>query len=124
MRKQTWAVLVALALVAGPASALEPGDLVIGVDTALYSVDPETGEPELLSAGPEQGVITGIAMRADGVIFFTQTQESRFPTTVSLWRFDPATGERRELLRLGLLVAGLAIDGAGTLVAPVQDRLQ
>ena len=77
MRKRTWTVLLASLLVAAQAEALEPDDLVIGVGTSLYTVDPLTGALDLLSEGPDDwGLITGIAVRPDGLVFFTQTSVS------------------------------------------------
>jgi hypothetical protein len=66
------AAFVALARAAHPASALDPGDLVIGVETDLSAVDPRTGALELLSEGPGEGLVTGIAVRSDGTIFLTR----------------------------------------------------
>ena len=110
--------LVALVGWAGPARALEPGDLVIGVHTDLYALDPETGALELLSEGPDEGRITGIAVSSAGRVFFTQA--SFLTATVGVWQLDPASGERRALAALGS-AAGLALDGAASLVVPIAD---
>ncbi|MCI0632508.1 MAG: hypothetical protein L0206_01100, partial [Actinobacteria bacterium] len=67
--------------------------------------------------GPGQGVITRIAVRSDGVVFFTQT--SFLTGTTGVWRFDPDTGERSELVALGPAAARLAVDGADSLVVSV-----
>jgi streptogramin lyase len=122
MRKQTLAVLVVLVAILGPAlsaAALAPGDLVIGVETDLYAVDPETGASDLLSEGPGTGSVAGIAVRSDGVVFFTEL--SFLTGTAGAWRFDPETGERRQLAVLESGGAGLALDGAGSLVVPIAD---
>jgi streptogramin lyase len=112
------AAFVALALATRPASALDPGDLVIGVETDLHAVDPETGALELLSEGPEGSRVTGIAVRSGGTVFFTEV--SFLTSTAGVWRFDPDTGERRELAALNS-VPGLALDGARSLVVPIPD---
>jgi streptogramin lyase len=122
MRERTLAALAALfgpALSAAPASALDPGDLVIGVETDLYAVDPRTGALELLSEGPGDGLVRGIAVCSDGAVFSTEI--SFLTATASVWRFDPDTGERSELAALPAAGAGLALDRAGSLVVPIAD---
>jgi streptogramin lyase len=116
MRKRTCTALLAALLVAGPAAALAPDDLVIGVGTSLYAVDPLTGELDLLSEGPtDLGVVTGIAVRPDGRVFFAQI--SRVTGSSSVWRVDPDTGERSALYSPGEReIRGLAMDHSGNLV--------
>lgn len=113
MRKRTWTVLLASLLVAAQAVALEPDDLVIGVGTSLYSVDPLTGALDLLSEGPtDLGVVTGIVVRPNGWVFFGQI--SFLTGTSDVWRLDPHTGERSALDLRGQ--SGLAMDHLGNLV--------
>jgi hypothetical protein len=123
MRKQACAALVGLVLAADPAPALEPGDLVVGAGSDLYAVGAETGALERLSEGPDQGMITDIAVRTDGVVFLAQvvpTQSPLLPPTASIWRFDPETAERSELVARGPAGArqAIAIDGSD-LVVPI-----
>ena len=115
-----WVVLLVSLLSATPAAALKPDDLVIGVGTSLYTVDPLTGALDLLSEGPDDlGRITGIAVRPDGLLFFTQT--APFAGFSSVWRLDPQTGERSALYLPGHRFRGLAMDRLGNLVVPVVD---
>lgn len=120
MRKRSWTVLLASLLIAAHAVALEPDDVVIGVGTSLYTVDPLTGTLDLLSEGPtDLGSITGIAVRPDGLLFFTQT--TAFTGISSVWRLDPQTGERSAIYSPGHRFRGLAMDRLGNLVVPVVD---
>jgi sugar lactone lactonase YvrE len=110
---------LALVHLAGPASALEPGDLVIGVGTDLHAVEPATGTLRLLSDGLGPGEIPAIAVRADGAVFFRQV--AFLAGTKGVWRLDPETGERRELAALDSGGGGLALDRDGSLVVPIAD---
>jgi streptogramin lyase len=116
MRKRTWTLLLASLLAAAPAGALEPDDLVIGVGTSLYTVDPLTGALDLLSEGPtDPGRVTDIAVRPDGGVFFAQT--SFVTATSNAWRLDPQTGERSAIYLPGQRrICGLAMDRLGNLV--------
>lgn len=69
LRKTTCTILVGLALAAGPALALEPGDLVVSAGDSLFGVDPDSGETESLVRIPFF-FVTGMAIDTDAGVFF------------------------------------------------------
>lgn len=110
-------------LLAAPALALEAGDLLVGVDTSLLLVDPDTGAIELLSPDPSFGVlpstISGVAATAGGDEIFIALAGLSLPGG-SVWRVDPESGARTLIAELapGRSPGGIAIDVAGDLLVP------
>ncbi len=118
MRKETAAALVALALAATPAVALEPGDLVVGVGGSVYAVDPENGSLEPLFVGPDPGFVGGIAVGSGGEVFFGLTT---FEVS-GIWRLDPdgsltqLAALRQAFIEWPLTGPAIALNAAGDLL--------
>lgn len=120
MSKSAWAVFVGL-LLAAPAAALEPGDLLVGAEASLFVVDPDTGAIELLSPDPGFGApstISGVAATPGGGEIFISLASS-LPGG-SVWRVDPESGARTPIAELapGRSPGGIAIDAGGGLLVP------